>query len=336
MKYKFKHSILGGTFDRFHIGHKKLIDTAFSDSGNVTIGIGTVELYKDKFLAKTIEDYSARLLSVKAYLADSELLKRAEIIKINDIFGNTLEREDIDAIFATEKNLENIKIINVERRKRSFFVLKTVIVPYVLGEDGGLITSERIRKGEIDRAGNSYFGIFAKKKSLILPDSLRKTLRKPLGKVIKKAISIKKYNFDSPMLITIGDIVTLNLFMKGTRPDLSIFDLKTRRHKLNKEYEPLLKSFSKSQAGMSTVNPPGAIQRRSVGVIKKAIDLFLETSGKQTIFVKGEEDLLTLPAILLSPLNSLVLYGQPGEGIVVIKVTEKKKYEVSMLLNKMR
>lgn len=38
------------------------------------------------------------------------------------------------------------------------------------------------------------------------------------------------------------------------------------------------------------------------------------------ILVDGEEDLAVLPCILTAPSGSLVLYGQPGEGLVVCEV----------------
>ena len=40
------------------------------------------------------------------------------------------------------------------------------------------------------------------------------------------------------------------------------------------------------------------------------------------IVVDGEEDLLALPAIALAPLTSVILYGQPDEGLVIVKVDE--------------
>ncbi|MDI6805914.1 MAG: DUF359 domain-containing protein, partial [Candidatus Bathyarchaeia archaeon] len=51
--------------------------------------------------------------------------------------------------------------------------------------------------------------------------------------------------------------------------------------------------------------------------------------------VDGEEDLLTLIAVLYAPQNSFVVYGQPYEGIVVVKVTPEKKAEVSEILKTM-
>ena len=53
------------------------------------------------------------------------------------------------------------------------------------------------------------------------------------------------------------------------------------------------------------------------------------------IFVRGEEDLATLPVILLAPLGAVVLYGQPDEGVVLVKVTKEKKRELRALFEKL-
>jgi uncharacterized protein (UPF0218 family) len=51
--------------------------------------------------------------------------------------------------------------------------------------------------------------------------------------------------------------------------------------------------------------------------------------------VEGEEDLLTIVAVLYAPDGSFVVYGQPNEGIVVVKATPEKKDEANKLLNEM-
>ena len=43
------------------------------------------------------------------------------------------------------------------------------------------------------------------------------------------------------------------------------------------------------------------------------------------IFVNGEEDLLTYPAVLIAENNSAIIYGQPDQGKVIVKVDEDKK-----------
>ena len=53
------------------------------------------------------------------------------------------------------------------------------------------------------------------------------------------------------------------------------------------------------------------------------------------LLVDGEEDLLALTAILCAPENSLVIYGQPHEGIVVINVTEKTREKTRRIVDTM-
>ena len=53
------------------------------------------------------------------------------------------------------------------------------------------------------------------------------------------------------------------------------------------------------------------------------------------IVINGEEDLLALPAVLFAPEGSFVVYGQPKEGVVVIKVTAEKKAEVKLIIDEM-
>jgi hypothetical protein len=51
--------------------------------------------------------------------------------------------------------------------------------------------------------------------------------------------------------------------------------------------------------------------------------------------IEGEEDLLTLPAILYAANDSFVIYGQPYEGIVIVKATPTKKKEIQAILKSM-
>ena len=69
---------------------------------------------------------------------------------------------------------------------------------------------------------------------------------------------------------------------------------------------------------------------------KKAIIDGLESSKRAQIVIDGEEDLLTLIAILYAPKNAFVIYGQPNEGIVLIKVSEKRKEDVKKILKEMK
>ncbi len=50
----------------------------------------------------------------------------------------------------------------------------------------------------------------------------------------------------------------------------------------------------------------------------------------------GEEDLLTLVAILVAPAGSIVAYGQPEIGIVLVRISEDKKDEIQALIDRMK
>ncbi len=336
MSYKYQYSVLGGTFDRFHMGHKALLDAAFSITETVTIGIATPELYKSKYLSHVTEDYQARVTAVKNYLTKSNVSGRAELIPIDDIYGNTLSDTKIEAIFATEDNLKNVKAINSKRVELGLSTLQIEIVPFVLSDDSEVLSSERIRKGEIDREGNSYLKIFYDKKRYTVPEELRDTLKKPFGKVIKNISDIEKFLDSRNMLFAIGDIIVINLHQQRLPADISVVDHKTRRVPISDIEGKILKKLSAKANILSAENSPGSIERRTVGVIRKALDAYFLTSDKQMIVVDGEEDLLVLPIVALAPLESIVLYGQPDKGVVMIKVTEKKKKEVIHLISNMR
>src|SRR5579862_3231222 len=117
MDYKFKNAIAGGTFDRFHRGHKALLTAAFHQSEKVTIGIATDALFNHKKFAQVIENYDSRKQSILAFLKQKKFADRAEIMPIHDIYGNSLSDEKIDAIFVTEKTKPNALKINEERKK---------------------------------------------------------------------------------------------------------------------------------------------------------------------------------------------------------------------------
>ena len=81
-------------------------------------------------------------------------------------------------------------------------------------------------------------------------------------------------------------------------------------------------------------NQPGTINLETSNIIKKTVKKYLAKRKKSLILVKGEEDLLALPAILFAPLDAVVLYGQIDMGVVMVEVTEERKKEVKRILRK--
>jgi cytidyltransferase-like protein len=329
MQYKFHEALVGGTFDRFHPGHKKLLTTAFEQSEKVTIGIATEKLFADKVYARLIEDYQTRKQSVSQFLSDNHVDSRATIVPIHDIYGTSLE-DAYDAIFVTEETSGNALKINEERSKRSLPSLAIITVPFVLADDTLPISSERIRKGEIDRKGKSYVKIFLSKEKFILPSPERRELRRPIGPVYTDMDEVVSLFHSSVMLIAVGDVVSASLLHAGRQADISVIDGKTRRETLDSDFAT---SFTHTITS-ETKNPAGTITQEAVKTLQKAFSNYDATHKKQLIVVSGEEDLLAIPTILLAPLSSVVIYGQFDQGIVIVTITEQNKERVQNLFGK--
>lgn len=128
-----------------------------------------------------------------------------------------------------------------------------------------------------------------------------------------------------PCIVSVGDVVSRNLVEKHFSPKLLIVDNRVMRSdvkpvKLNVDEEKHVK------------NPPGTITFEALKAIQDAFN----AAHIVSVVVDGEEDLLALPAIQYAPENALIIYGQPREGLVVVRATLEKKAEVAEILEKMR
>jgi uncharacterized protein (UPF0218 family) len=165
-----------------------------------------------------------------------------------------------------------------------------------------------------------------------LTSKLRAKLKEPFGNLIegvpneticriKKQIEKEKPS----KIISVGDIVSRNLHKHNINPQLTIIDNLSQREKLLPQEAFVEKTIYVN-------NPRGTITKEANCAVKQA----LEKNEHTHIIVEGEEDLLTLVAVLYAPKNAFVIYGQPYSGIVVVKVTSKKKALVQEVLNNMK
>lgn len=165
----------------------------------------------------------------------------------------------------------------------------------------------------------------------VLPFEMRRRLKAPLGTLIRGSFieTMKKLrdmteNEKSPCVISVGDTVSKNLIKNHMHPKLSVIDNRVMR----KNIEPIPITADET---LKVKNPAGTITEEAITAIRDA----LRSNHRVKLVVEGEEDLLTLIAILYAPENSLVVYGQPREGIVVVKVTAQKKAEIEEILKSM-
>ncbi|MEM2878779.1 MAG: GTP-dependent dephospho-CoA kinase family protein [Candidatus Hadarchaeales archaeon] len=164
---------------------------------------------------------------------------------------------------------------------------------------------------------------------LIMPEELRAVLRRPLGRLFPSPVKLVEFLSEKrPIsIITVGDRTSVEMIKSGIKPDITVVDFKEMREPVEKKARKLLMSFGKREKMVT--NPPGTITPGLIAAIADA------EKGTR-IIVNGEEDLAVLPAVLLSKEGTVVIYGQPKEGIVLIEVTVKKKEEVAGILKKFK
>ncbi|MBE6504392.1 MAG: phosphopantetheine adenylyltransferase [Methanobrevibacter sp.] len=144
---KYNKVAVGGTFDKFHDGHKKLLSTAFELGNQIEIGVTS-----DEFggLKGDIDSCKERMDNLKLFFKDKS---NFNVVPLEDPFGTTIYEADFDAIVVSEETEPNAVKINEIRTSKDMNPLDIVIVSFVLAEDGNPISSTRIRRGEINKNG---------------------------------------------------------------------------------------------------------------------------------------------------------------------------------------
>jgi len=159
-----------------------------------------------------------------------------------------------------------------------------------------------------------------------LPQNLRDSLKKPLGILIKDSDTTKENilkNIQGSFVITVGDATTEKLIKFGIIPSLQIVDGLEKRSKRELPSSTIKTTFSCN-------NPPAQITQESIDVIKKALK-----TPPARITVIGEEDLLVLPVCVYAPENSVVLYGQPNEGLVIVRINSEIRNKAQSIMDSM-
>jgi uncharacterized protein (UPF0218 family) len=165
-----------------------------------------------------------------------------------------------------------------------------------------------------------------------LTPELRRKLKEPIGTLIRGSFFETTKRFKRiveeekpPLIISVGDTVSRNLVENHLLPQLTIVDNLCMRRNVK---EPVRSTADKT---VRVKNPQATITTEAIEAIKDAIS----GNVRVKVIVEGEEDLLALIAVLHAPEGSYVLYGQPYEGIVAVKVTAEKQMEVVGILKQM-
>ena len=132
-------------------------------------------------------------------------------------------------------------------------------------------------------------------------------LKKPLGVLypnFEDAIDVIK---SSEFLISVGDATFKNLTDNELYPNIGIIDNLIQRKNHTHEI----------------IRANHILKANNWETIGQALEL--SNNGEcYVIEVAGEEDLAVLPCILMANPETTILYGQPNEGLVVLKAGDLK------------
>ena len=162
-----------------------------------------------------------------------------------------------------------------------------------------------------------------------MPIERRLDLKSPLGVLLRAPVSENVVALsrlleaeEPPMWATVGDYVTANILKAGLHPDIAVVDYRVMREDV--EHIELGDS-------VEVVNSPGTLSAEAQRALSEAISF----NKRLGVVVEGEEDLLVLPLMAWMPVGSVVVYGQPREGMVVVTLTEERRRWAKEFMNTM-
>ena len=158
---------------------------------------------------------------------------------------------------------------------------------------------------------------------LVLDESYREELSRPKGAPLTDPTELVGRS-----IISVGDRVTKTLLESGVEPRVTIVDLIERR----KERCDVLRLLDRYLI-LTASNPRGKLTREAWTMTSEAIHL-TRLGVRTTLLIDGEEDLLGFSAVILSPEGWVMVYGQPGVGMIQIEVTRDVKERAIDLLCK--
>ena len=156
-----------------------------------------------------------------------------------------------------------------------------------------------------------------------LTSALRLRLKEPLGQVRDSTDSLDKED----TIVCVGDMASARIIKDGFNPKVIVYDDLSQRKNIGISDE--IASYEAKEHKIE--NPAGTLQKDIIHLFRN----IMQNNGKHKVFVDGEEDLTALAAIIEAPEGSLVVYGQPNEGLVFVTVEKEIKEQVKRMIGEM-
>uniref|UniRef100_A0A1B0FAQ6 Bifunctional coenzyme A synthase n=1 Tax=Glossina morsitans morsitans TaxID=37546 RepID=A0A1B0FAQ6_GLOMM len=133
----YENVVLGGTFDRIHLGHKILLTQAVLRAcSRLVVGVTTQEMTKSKILNELILPVEQRISELREFLQEIDSTLHYEIVPIDDPYGPTNSDPNMDMIVVSSETLRGGEKINEIRAKNNLKLLDIYCIDLVENSNG--------------------------------------------------------------------------------------------------------------------------------------------------------------------------------------------------------
>ena len=327
----FRRCLIGGTFDRFHSGHQLLIQTALRQADFIEVHVVNDEMAQAK--GDWIQSLDDRMETLLDWLSDTAHL-RYEVHLLNDPNGPAPTHRTADSIVATIETIPRCHQINERRYENGLPPLSILEAPHLNDELGGILSSSRIRLGLIDQEGHPWIPPTFEGKVLHMPAVLDDEFKTPMGELFEGPEDAPEVALSAMLealpenhgtIVAVGDVTVKGLMDMGFLPDIAFVDGQTKREALDSS---LLVRREEYTLNRKVVNPPGQLTPELLEVVRWS----LEQEASVLIEVDGEEDLAPMFVLAAAPLGTIIVYGQPRQGVVMRVLDMDAKHRARNLL----
>lgn len=146
----FANTVLGGTFDNIHTGHKILLsEGCLLADKRLTVGVTDGEMNNKKTLSELIQPVQSRLEAVKSFIQNVRPNITPDVVPIYDAFGPTITDTDLQCIVLSEETRKGGQMVNDERQKKGFPILEEFVIELVEDQQHSVYEETKISSSSL-------------------------------------------------------------------------------------------------------------------------------------------------------------------------------------------